>query len=220
MPEIKSQLQAHDLARVEELCPFLPEVKGFLAPEEGRLLQQAAFEVSALGPCLEIGGYCGLSTIYLGLGVRPRGGVLFSIDHHQGSEEHQPGQEYFDPDLYDPLQDRPDTFPEFRRNLQRAGLQDTVAPLVCPSELAARQWATPLALVFIDGGHSQEAAFADYELWSRHILPGGLLAIHDIFFDPAQGGQAPRQIYARALQSKMFQEHRLLNTLGLLLRVE
>lgn len=208
------------LPRAQELCPFLSEVKGFLAPEEGRLLQEASFEASALGPCLEIGSYCGLSSIYLGLGVRQRGGVLFSIDHHQGSEEHQPGEEYFDPDLLDPLQGRPDSFPEFRRNLRRAGLEDTVAPLVCSSELAARMWATPLALVFIDGGHSQEAAEADYELWARHILPGGFLAVHDIFFDPSLGGQAPRFIYEKALASGQFQEHRLVESLGVLVRID
>ncbi|MFP4392612.1 MAG: class I SAM-dependent methyltransferase [Desulfohalobiaceae bacterium] len=218
MQDQRNRKQPGDLPRAEEICPFLPEVKGFLASEEGRVLQEAGFEASDLGPCLEIGGYCGLSSIYLGLGVRERGGVLFSVDHHHGSEEHQPGEEFFDPDLLDPLQGRPDSFPEFRRNLQRAGLQDTVVPLVCTSELAARMWATPLALVFIDGGHSQEAAFADYEFWSRHILPGGFLAIHDIFFDPAQGGQAPRQVYERALHSGMFQEHRLVESLGVLLR--
>lgn len=219
MPEQKDSKQPEDLPRAVEICPFLPEVKGFLAPEEGRLLQEAAFEASDLGPCLEIGGYCGLSSIYLGLGARERGGVLFSVDHHHGSEEHQPGEEFFDSDLFDPQQDLMDSFPEFRKNLRRAGLEDTVLPLVCSSELAARSWSTPLALVFIDGGHSEKAAFEDYELWSRHILPGGFLAIHDIFFDPSQGGQAPRQIYEKALESGVFQEHRLVNTLGVLLRV-
>ena len=117
------------------------------------------------------------------------------MDHHRGSEEQQPGEAYFDPELFDSTSGCVDTFPAFRRTLAAAGLEGTVVPLVCPSALAARGWATPLSLVFIDGGHSFEAAHGDYRAWSGHLLPGGYLLIHDIFLDPAAGGQAPREVY-------------------------
>ena len=200
--------------------PFdlIQEVKGFLDEEEGLFLYHAAETAVPLGPCLEIGSYCGKSGIYLGLGCKAHQGVLFSIDHHRGSEEQQPGEEYFDPALFDPLSGRIDTFPFFRKTIEKAGLEDTIVPLVCPSPLAARQWATPLSLVFIDGGHSFEAAYQDYQNWARHILPGGYLLIHDIFEDPQQGGQAPFQVFQLALASGLFQELPRVKTLGVLKR--
>jgi MMP 1-O-methyltransferase len=200
--------------------PFdlIQEVKGFLDEEEGSFLYQAAEEAARQGPCLEIGSYCGKSTIYLGLGCKAHGGVLFSIDHHRGSEEQQPGEEYFDLSLFDPVSGRIDTFPSFRRTIEKAGLEDTVIPLVCSSPLAARQWATPLNLVFVDGGHSFESAYQDYQNWSRHILPGGYLLIHDIFEDPKDGGQAPFHVYQLALASGIFQELPRVKTLGVLRR--
>jgi len=200
--------------------PFdlIQEVKGFLDEEEGLFLYQTAKEASRWGPCLEIGSYCGKSAIYLGLGCKAHQGVLFSIDHHRGSEEQQPGEQYFDPDLMNPVSGRLDTFPFFRRTIEKAGLEETIVPMVCESALAARLWSTPLSLVFIDGGHSFEAAYQDYQNWARHILPGGYLLIHDIFEDPKQGGQAPYRVYQMALASGLFLELPRVKTLGVLKR--
>lgn len=195
-----------------------PQVKGFLPEVEGMRLYELAREAGRLGPCLEIGSYCGKSTTYLGLGCKEAGTVLYSIDHHRGSEEHQPGQEYHDPDLFDPRTGRMDSFGEFRKTLALAGLEDTVVPIVAPSFVAARCWATPLALVFIDGGHSLEAAMTDYTCWAAHVMPGGFLAIHDIFPDPARGGQAPYTIYKLAVASGLFEERPMMETLGVLRR--
>lgn len=194
------------------------EIKGFLAEDEGRRLYNLAREASPLGPCLEIGSYCGKSSLYLGLGCKECGQVLFSIDHHRGSEEQQPGQEYYDPELFDPLSGRIDTFRLFRAALEKAGLEDTVVPIVSTSAVVARSWATPLGLVFIDGSHAIESVFIDYCAWSSHIAPGGILAIHDIFPDPKDGGQAPYLIYQKAAGSGLFMELPQVNTLGILKR--
>ncbi len=196
------------------------DIKGFLDEEEGRRLYALACQAGTLGPCLEIGGYCGKSTAYIGLGCKAAGGVLYSIDHHRGSEEQQPGQEYFDPDLYDEQEGKVNTFRLFRRTLELACLEDTVVPIVAPSELVARMWSTPLGMVFIDGGHSYPSAFTDYVSWMQHILPGGYLAIHDIFPDPNQGGQAPYYIYNLALKSGLFEELPQLKTLGILKKMK
>jgi predicted O-methyltransferase YrrM len=197
---------------------LIAKTKGFLDPEEGRKLHEIACAASRLGPCLEIGSYCGKSALYLGAGCRTGGAVLFSVDHHRGSEEQQPGQAYCDPDLVDAGSGGIDTFPFFRRTLEKAGLDDIVVPIVSRSETVARGWATPLGLVFIDGGHTFEAAVADYQAWSGHILPGGYLLIHDIFFDPAEGGQAPRHIYERALDSDRYTDLGVFKTLAVLQR--
>jgi predicted O-methyltransferase YrrM len=197
---------------------LLKNVKGFLDQEEGKRLYEIALEAGRMGPCLEIGSYCGKSTIFLGSACREAGTILFSIDHHRGSEEQQPGQEYFDPELFDAQTGCVDTFKNFRKTMVTAGLEDTVVPMVCKSEVAARLWATPLSLVFIDGGHTYEAAITDYNAWVGHILPEGYLLIHDIFQDPEKGGQAPYHVYKLALASGLFEELSMTKTLGVLKR--
>ena len=197
---------------------LLFDVKGFLDEEEGRCLYEIARKASRLGPCLEIGSYCGKSTVYIGAACKMNDSIVYSIDHHRGSEEQQPGQAYFDPELFEPESGRVDTFQEFRKTLEKAGLEDTVVAMVCRSDVAARLWATPLSMVFIDGGHTAEAAITDYRCWARHILPGGYLLIHDIFKDPAEGGQAPYDIYKLAISSGEFKRLTKIKTLGVLER--
>lgn len=194
-------------------------IKGFLDHEEGMTLYRAARGASPMGPCLEIGSYCGKSTLYLGLGCRESGGILFSIDHHRGSEEQQPGQQYFDPELFDQASGRVDTFRLFRGAVEKAGLEDTVVPVVARSETAARMWSMPLSLVFIDGGHSYPTVFSDYTAWMPHVMPGGYLLVHDIFPDPGEGGQAPFYIHGLALSSGLFVEEERVKTLGVLRRL-
>ena len=197
---------------------LIARTRGFLEPEEGEHLYRLSLEAARRGPCLEIGSYCGKSTIYLGAACREAGQVLFAVDHHRGSEEQQPGEEYFDPALFDPAAGRIDTFPHFRATLAAADLEDTVVPIVCRSELAGRAWKTPLSLVFIDGGHALETVAADYRLWSAQLMPAGLLVIHDVFPDPAQGGQAPYQVYMEALAGGRLAEHSFVRSLGVLMR--
>ena len=197
----------------------IDDIKGFLAQDEAEALYLHAREASGRGAVLEIGSYCGKSTIYLGLACRAANGTVFALDHHRGSEEHQLGEYFHDPDLYDSDADQFDSFREFRRNIDRAGLAGTVVPLVSDSATAARQWQTPLAMVFIDGGHSLDAALTDYRCWSTHLLRGGVLAIHDVFEDPHAGGQAPRAIMRLALDSGLFERVDQIETLALLRRL-
>ena len=197
---------------------LLKNIKGFLDKDEGRRLYEIALEAGRLGPCLEIGSYCGKSAIYLGTACRETGTILFSIDHHRGSEEQQPDQEYFDPELFDAQTGCVDTFKNFRKAIVTADLEDTVVPMVCKSVVAARQWMTPLGLVFIDGGHTYEAALTDYKVWTDHIMQEGYLLVHDIFQDPAKGGQAPYHVYNLAIASGLFQELPMTKTLGVLQR--
>ncbi|MGK0291025.1 MAG: hypothetical protein ACI86H_002492, partial [bacterium] len=135
------------------------------------------------------------------------------------SEEHQFGEEYFDSSLYDEQNQLVDTFREFRMNIRKAQLNDVVVPIVAKSSLASKHWVTPLSMVFIDGGHSWEAAFADYRSWISHIKVDGILAIHDLFPDPNEGGQAPIDIYRLALSTKLFEELPTVKTLGILRRI-
>lgn len=192
--------------------------KGFLDDGEGLRLHDLARDHAHLGPIVEIGSYCGKSSVYLGAGTREAGGMLLCVDHHRGSEEHQPGEEYFDPDVFDATAGMVDSLGLLRDVIRRAGLEETAVLIVAPSTKAAALCDGPFGMVFIDGGHSVEAARADYEAWADHVAPGGVLAIHDLFPDPADGGQAPITIYRCALSSGKFEELPTTKTLGVLRR--
>lgn len=212
-------MQPHINTIPEHQLQIIEQIKGFLDPEEGMRLYEMARTASRLGPCLEIGSYCGKSAVYLGSGCQAENAILFSVDHHRGSEEQLPGETYFDPELFDVRSFQIDTLPLFRKTLALAGLEDTVIPIVCRSETAARAWKTPLGLVFIDGSHAFETALTDYRCWSPHIISGGYLLFHDIFHDPQDGGQAPRQVYEIARNSGLFREFPMTKTLGILQRI-
>lgn len=192
--------------------------KGFLDNDEGLRLFELGREAASIGTVVEIGSYCGKSSIYLGSGVRDGGGVLVCVDHHRGSEEHQVGEGYHDPDLFDPEAGLLDTLGELRRNLGKAELESSTVLLVTSSRQAASVMSNDLGMVFIDGGHSHEAAHTDFEVWSPKIAPGGILAIHDLFPNPDEGGQAPIEIYRRALSEGLFEELATTKTLGVLRR--
>lgn len=196
----------------------IESVKGFLDPLEGETLYHHALVAAESGPILEVGSYCGKSTVYLGSACKLHKTVLYAVDHHRGSEEHQLGETYHDPDLFDHARQRVDSFPYFRETLRRSELESTVIPIVAPSALVARHWQAPLSMVFIDGGHSLAAALDDYRYWSTHIKPGGLLAIHDVFPNPADGGRPPFEIWQLAQASGLFKALPLVKSLAVLVR--
>jgi len=172
--------------------------KGFMPDDEAAALRGAAAS-AAPGVWLEIGTYCGKSTVHLGAVAAGQGSHLVTLDHHHGSEENQPGWQWHDQSLIDPRTGRLDTLPSLRRTLADAGLEDTVSVLVATTQQVAPWWTTPLTLLFLDGSHTEEVAQHDYAAFARHILPGGVLAVHDVFPDPRDGGQPPWHVVQRAL---------------------
>jgi MMP 1-O-methyltransferase len=197
-PTLASELRAHALA-----------AKGFMPADEGDALYAAAVAAGQAvdAPLVEVGSYCGRSTVWLGGAARACGNVLFAVDHHRGSEENQAGWEHHDPTVVDPRIGRMDTLPVFRATVHDAGLEDVVVAVVGESPTVARWWTIPLSFLFIDGGHGEEPARQDYLGWAQHVAVGGTLAIHDVFPDPADGGRPPyEQIYLPALRSGRFDE--------------
>jgi len=195
---------------------------GFMPPDEGDALYEAALAAGAAVPglpFLEVGSYCGRSTVWLGGAARAAGSVLFAVDHHRGSEENQAGWEHHDTSVVDPRTGRMDTLPRFRDTIHDAGLEDVVFAVVGQSAAVAAHWASPLALLFIDGGHGDEPARLDYEGWTPHVALGGTLAIHDVFPDPADGGRPPyERIFLPALASGRFEEIGVAGSLRVLRR--
>ena len=190
--------------------------RGFMPSEEGLALYEAAASLAVGGPLLEVGSYCGKSAVYLGAAARLRGRLLFAVDHHRGSEENQPGWEHHDPSVVDASSGVIDTLPFFRRAVRDAGLEHTVVAVVGDSPTVAAVWAIPLAMLFIDGGHGREPARLDYEGWAGHVVPGGLLAIHDVFENPDDGGRPPYDMYLRAVREGRFREERSVGSLRVL----
>ncbi len=155
---------------------------------------------------VEIGAWCGKSTLYLGSAAEEFGAVLYSIDHHRGSEENQAGWEYHEADLVDPQVGQIDTLAHWRRAITSAHLETTVVGVVGDSPTVAARWHEPLAFCFIDGGHGDEPAWADFRGWAPQVAMGGWLAIHDVFENPADGGRPPYDIYCAALASGEFED--------------
>ena len=178
--------------------------KGFMPDDEGLALHAAGRDAAPVGPLLEVGSYCGKSAVYLGSAASAGGTLLFSVDHHRGSEENQAGWQHHDPEVVDPATGRMDTLPFFRRTIERAGLEDAVVAVVGDSPVIAAHWRTPLGLVFVDGGHALDVVLADYEAWSPHVAADGALVFHDVFEDPRDGGQAPFEVWKRAVASGSF----------------
>lgn len=193
-------------ARTDALLAHARSVKGFMPDVEGVALYRAACTVAATGPLLEIGTYCGKSAVYLGAAAEESGGVVFSVDHHHGSEENQAGWEHHDPAVVDSATGRMDTLPWARRTVEQAGLEGCVILVVGHSRTVAAHWSTPLALLFIDGGHGSDIAWGDFRAWSPMVAPGGLLAIHDVFPDPAEGGRPPYELFCQARASGSFDD--------------
>ncbi|NMO04592.1 class I SAM-dependent methyltransferase [Gordonia sp. TBRC 11910] len=183
---------------------------GFMPVDEATALYDVAREYlttpDSVGVGVEIGTYCGKSTVFLGSAAIESGSLIVTVDHHRGSEEHQPGWEYHDTSLVDPHAGTLDTSARFRRTIFDADLEGTVLGLLARSVDAARVWGRAVDFVFIDGGHSMKAAQADYDGWARWVRPGGALLIHDVFPDPADGGRPPYEIYCQALDSGKFSE--------------
>ena len=195
------------------------DVKGFLNDKEAKKLQELFLNVHHLGSVLEIGTYCGKSTLNFALIAKKIGGLIYTVDHHTGSEEHQLGEEYHDEDLYDKRLKKFNTLPEFLKNLRSSNLDNFIIPIISKSSDASETFSELISLLFIDGGHSLEAALSDYNSWKDKICSGGLLVIHDVFPNPQDGGRPPFEIYSKAQKSKQFEDLGIYETLGILKKI-
>jgi predicted O-methyltransferase YrrM len=203
----------------EDLLAHALAAKGFMPEDEGAFLHRIARGQLPHGPALEVGSYCGKSAIYLGAAARELGGTVFTLDHHRGSEENQAGWEHHDATLVDDELGLMDTLPTFRRTIARAMLEDQVVAVIGRSTTVAQHWRTPLSLLFIDGGHAEVHAQADYTGFAHWLLPGGALVIHDVFERPEEGGQPPYHVWLRAVASGCFEPVETVGSMRWLRRV-
>jgi predicted O-methyltransferase YrrM len=200
-----------------ELIDVARRTKGFLPEDEGAALHAAALQADP-GLWLEVGTYCGKSTVHLGSAARQVGAQLVTLDHHRGSEENQPGWEWHDTELVDPHTGRLETLPSLRRTLWDAALDDVVTAVVGTTQQVGRWWSSPLTFLFLDGNHTEEVAQHDYAAFAPHVVTGGLLAVHDVFENPEDGGRPPYNVVCRAVDSGAFVQESATGSLRVLRR--
>ena len=195
----------------------LNNLKGFMPQHEGEALAKWAQRFSTMGPALEIGTFGGKSSLYIAAGSSMNEQLVFTIDHHKGSEEHQTGEEYFDPDIYDESLGRVNTVPLMQANFSQFEESKYIIPMITNANLLAPIWVIKLGFLFIDGSHTEISAQNDYANWKTKIVKGGALVIHDIFENPEEGGQAPFLIYQKALEDG-FHLHERVDTIACLIK--
>ncbi len=189
--------------RHDELVDLARATRGFIPDDEGEALYEAALDAGrrfGSATLVEVGAWCGKSTVYLGAAAEATGAVVLSVDHHRGSEELQEGWEHFDPEVLDE-EGRIDTLPHWRRTIALGHLESHVLGIVADSATAAAHLAPEVALCFIDGGHGHDVAWADYRAWVPHVVSDGWLVLHDVFEDPRDGGQTPFELYREAIST-------------------
>jgi predicted O-methyltransferase YrrM len=168
---------ARTVAEFDALRDTVGAIPGFLHPQEGYALYRWARDGPGSGAVVEIGSLLGCSSAWLAAGCRDaRRGRVAAVDHFRGSEAHRPGGSHPIPELA--VSDS--TLPAFRANLVRVGLGDWVEPRVGESAAVARAWVGPVRLLFIDGDHEYEAVRTDWQAWVGHLVPGGVVAFHDV----------------------------------------
>lgn len=157
---------------------YAERAKGWLIREEAELLYRLATAASRRGRVVELGSYCGRSSIVLAAALKDASfGSLVCVDTFRGSAEHQPGCRHFDAEtLVDGVVN---TYPAFLQNLTQANLLDHVEVLQCSTLAAAAGFAESIGLLFVDADHDYEAIRSDLQAWASGIIQEGWIVFHD-----------------------------------------
>ena len=149
-----------------KLLQFVESIEGWLSINEGKYLESAVTKTSHLpGVVVEIGSFCGKSTIWLA----QKNSKVYAVDPHLG--EISPEEKMH----------RPPSYKIFIHNLKTARVLSKVHPIVKTSEKAAVTWKKKIRVLFIDALHDEQNASNDFRLWTAHLVDGGIIAIHDSF---------------------------------------
>jgi MMP 1-O-methyltransferase len=148
----------------KKLLKIINRIPGWLSEKEAVFLEKQSLRTQKLpGVIVEIGSYCGKSTICLAQGV----GKVYAIDPHKGFVENSR--------RYKP------TFNNFKKNITEANMSRKIVPIVKTSKVAAKDWNKKIRFLFIDGLHDEINANLDFNLWNKHLIRNGVIAMHDSF---------------------------------------
>jgi Methyltransferase domain len=167
-------LPSPPIAVIRPILAAMRQVEGWFSESEAELLAAAAKTAVDVSPTpnnfVEVGSYCGRSTLVLGGVVRALGGScerVFAVDPHEGTVG-AVGQG---------LVSGEPTIDRFRKTICEAGLGQVVKEVVARAEYITLD--VPLSLIFIDGLHDYANVCGDITQFQGQLLPGGLLACHD-----------------------------------------
>lgn len=139
-------------------------IDGWLTEAEATLLYRCAEHAGTLrpiAPIVEVGSYCGRSTVVLATAAREAGTVVLAIDPHEG-------------DCGTGIRETP-TLERFTANT--TPYAPSIIPLVQPSESV--EWAGQIAMLFVDAKHDYASVRADFEHFAPLLAPSARVAFHD-----------------------------------------
>lgn len=151
----------------------LAELDGLIGRDVGELLYDYATAVARDHAIVELGSYRGKSTCYLATGSKESNGArVYAVD--AWSEEVSAWRKSVLSELPSPL------FDDFLSQIAKADVEDIVTPIRSMSALSADGYTgEPVALLYIDGDHHQEAALADFRAWRRHLTDDAVIIFDD-----------------------------------------
>jgi hypothetical protein len=163
-----------DAAATAAILDRMKPVEGWLRVEEAELLigcSRRAVRELGVPTVVEIGSFCGKSTIVLASAARTAhaSARVYAIDPHQGVVGAEDGLEG--------VRVGPPTFERFQRNVTDAGLAEMIEPIRLPSYEVP--WSSPIAFLFIDGLHGYSSVARDFFHFERHLPDGAYVAFHD-----------------------------------------
>lgn len=158
---------------IPDLRRRLDELPGWLSYEEGETLYRLASACVGRGVIVEIGSWRGKSTTCLGLGSKAGNGVrVYAVDRHTDG-----------------------TFPEWKENVRKAGIEDLVTPIRGFSQEVAADLDEPIELLFIDGSHEYQLVREDFDRWVPKVVENGIVAMHDTTTFPGVRKVAEESMY-------------------------
>jgi Methyltransferase domain len=163
-----------DLSLKAEILTRIADVEGWLRPEEAELLirvTRCAVTGHEIPNVVEIGSFCGKSTIVLASAARSANtsARVYAIDPHLG----EVGAE----GSADGIRVGPPTFERFQTNVAATGLAQVVEPIRQRSFDV--RWRAPIAFLFIDGLHDYASVARDFFHFESHLSDGAYVAFHD-----------------------------------------
>jgi len=157
----------------DDVEPLVRDVEGWMSPEQGRRLFDAAKACPAGGRIVEIGSFRGRSTIVLASAAAPDVEIC-AIDPHAGNDRGPQEIEGFEAEAASDHE-------VFLANLESAGVRDRVRHIREFSDAAHAAVVGDVDVLYIDGAHRYAPALADIRDWGARVADGGTLLIHDAF---------------------------------------
>src|SRR5882762_1947561 len=158
----------------EDVQSKVEAIPGYLVPGQEEFLFEKVRSLPIDATIVEIGSYCGRSTVAMGYACSGTARRIYCIDPWEQDE----------------WKDRPTktldgSFTRWSESVRSNGLQEHVSALRGRSDDVLQHWkqlaeGRLVDFVFIDGSHEYLDVLRDFELSFPLVRPGGWVAFHDV----------------------------------------